>query len=499
MGRRKSGKPRHQAVANKGQKTEEQVDIPFATPPASGTWTTDYAWICGLVGAVTVIVCAITYNETSALINGVYLGGYRLTTERTDTILLALVISAGSMFIAELIRLWLRDKENFFKIHPLLQGKGILGFLNITNKEVRRYWTECVANFLLYLAAFGAVLLFFRTAAEYGFARNSGYYQAWFRFIELAFIAYLIGGLPYVILTRAVKHDPVSDRRDFSALAARVLMFLLSLMPGFKSLRPNFTEIEKKAARALLVKVFFTPLMTIFFVGQFPGLVNYMGYLGVTLPASILENTYTQVRFNNDLFNISIAVIFSIDVALAWCGYVISSRWVDNVTITAEPTMLGWLVCILCYPPYNQKFLELYYAHPAERAFMQIPNLTVVSVFTIMMVLSYIVYMSATLWFGVRFSNLTNRGIIRKGPYALIRHPAYASKNFSWWCVMFPFVIYSAFTHNVLDAVLHFIGLVFMTWFYYLRAITEERHLSMDPYYRDYCNQVKYRFIPGVI
>lgn len=215
------------------------------------------------------------------------------------------------------------------------------------------------------------------------------------------------------------------------------------------------------------------------------------------IPEAIASTGYTHSRFNSDFFNISIAFIFSIDVALAWCGYVVSSRWVDNQTSSAEPTTLGWLVCLICYPPF-QNFLGLYYSAPGEREVLNFTGQWLVTGFTGMMLLSYFVYMSATLWFGVRFSNLTNRGIIRKGPFAFIRHPAYASKNFAWWCVMFPAIIYNA-THTGLQAaILQTIGLMMMTWVYYLRALTEERHLSLDPVYQDYCKQVRYRFIPGV-
>jgi protein-S-isoprenylcysteine O-methyltransferase Ste14 len=478
-----------------GSDTEKQqadylADIPFNTPPASGNWVTDYAWVCGVVGAVVVLLCAMIYNQTNALANGVYFFDIRLTHTPEDSILLALAISTASMLAAEMIRLWLRDKRNFFSLNPDLKAGRHLIFLS-----------DCLINWLLYLGLLQLVVLFFHTAGEYGYAHGAPYYQAWFRLLDLAFTAYLYGGFAYVLITRAFKHDPVADRRDSSALTARVLWFGASLVPGFKNLRPQFNEIDKKAVRALLVKLFFAPLMTVFFAGQFPHLVSNVGYLGGSLPAAILNGTYTHTSFNNDLFNISIAVIFSIDVALAWCGYVISSRWVDNLTVTAEPTMLGWLVCIACYPPF-QMFLGLYYAAPGEREVLSFPSQFAISVFTIMMVLSYIVYMSATLWFGVRFSNLTNRGIIRKGPFAVIRHPAYASKNFAWWCVMFPAIVYNAM-HNGLAgvqvAILQILGLIMMTWFYYLRSITEERHLSQDPYYLEYCKQVKYRFIPGVI
>jgi len=43
------------------------------------------------------------------------------------------------------------------------------------------------------------------------------------------------------------------------------------------------------------------------------------------------------------------------------------------------------------------------------------------------------------------------------------------------------------------------LALAAQSYWYYWRAITEERHLSIDPAYREYCEVVKYRFIPGVL
>ena len=50
------------------------------------------------------------------------------------------------------------------------------------------------------------------------------------------------------------------------------------------------------------------------------------------------------------------------------------------------------------------------------------------------------VYSWATISFGIRFSNLTNRGIITNGPYRYTKHPAYIAKNLSWWMESVPFV-----------------------------------------------------------
>lgn len=453
----------------------------------TGAWVTDRAWVCGVIGAITVVACAVWYNVTQALQKGVYLFGWQVTDQRMETLLFALIVITVVMLLAEAIRLYIRDPNSFIEVAPQIKEKRYGEFLQ-----------SALANFLCYLFLFKMVVLFFQWGGEYGYQRNAGYYQSWFMFIEAAYNVYFWGGLPYVLITRALKYDPESDKKDFSNLVYKVITYLLSYPLKIKSWRAPFAEEHKKSVRALLVKMFFTPLMTVFFCDQFPHLVSNVGYVFDTIPDLIASGNYNHKRFNNDFFNVSIALIFSIDVALAWVGYVISTRWVDNQTKSAEPTMLGWLVCITCYPPF-QMFLGLYFPAPGEREVLRFDHQWVITITTGMMLLSYFVYMSATMWFGVRFSNLTNRGIIRTGPFAFIRHPAYASKNFAWWCVMFPAVLFNA-THTGLHvAIIQTIGLVFMTWVYYMRAITEERHLSADPYYLEYCKQVKYRFIPGVL
>ncbi len=458
-----------------------------AAAATTAGWATDRAWISGLTGAIAVIVCAAWYQATGALISGVSIAGYQVTTERTDSILMALFMVTSAMIVVEITRLWLREGRQFIQLAPSLKRGHYVSFLG-----------GALVSYIKYLCILALVMQFFWWANEYGYQRNAPYYRGWFRFLEIAWTAYLWLGMPYIVLTRAFKHDDEADRQDFAELFSRVVVYLASWLPGCKGWRSEFSESDKKATRGLLVKLFFAPLMTVFFVDQFPHLVNNIGYMFDGIPNAIASGVYTHSRFNNDFFNIAIAVIFSIDVALAWCGYIISSRWVDNNTRSVEPTLLGWVVCICCYPPF-QMFLGLYFSAPGEREVLNFTAQWLVTLFTGMMVLSYFVYMSATLWFGVRFSNLTNRGIIRTGPYAFIRHPAYASKNFAWWCVMFPAVIYNASHTGLHVAILQTFGLVLMTWFYYMRAMTEERHLSADPQYLEYRQQVRYRFIPGVI
>ncbi len=459
--------------------------------PKAKVWITDYAWITGLAGLIAVVGTGIWFNVTKALSDGVTLFGFTLTTQRHDSLLLALGIITASMVTTELVRLWRWDPKSFIQIDPDLQ-----------NGHYSRFFQRALLNYLLYLGLIALSIWLYHTINEYGFQRDAAYYQPWFRFLDLLWTVYLWGGLPYCLLTRALKYNPDADKRDLTTTFGRALQHLVSYIPLFAQVRPTFQEIDKKNARAYFVKFFFSPLMTVFFCDQFPHLVHNMGYLADGLIAAVQTGAYNAERFGNDFYNISIAFIFSVDVALAWCGYIIASRWVDNQTLSAEPTSLGWVVCLVCYPPF-QHVTGVLLSTPSEKAITQVGNVWIIGIFTSMMVMSYLVYMSATLWFGVRFSNLTNRGIIRKGPFSIVRHPAYASKNFAWWCVMFPGVVYNFYMAGWADGLqqftYHTLALILMTFIYYKRAMTEERHLGADPLYQEYCKQVKYRFIPKVL
>jgi protein-S-isoprenylcysteine O-methyltransferase Ste14 len=100
----------------------------------------------------------------------------------------------------------------------------------------------------------------------------------------------------------------------------------------------------------------------------------------------------------------------------------------------------------------------------------------------------FFVYVWATVAFGLRFSNVTHRGILDTGPYRYIRHPAYATKNLAWWTESL-----SGF-----GSPWQFVYLAGLNAIYITRAITEERHLSTFQDYRDYMQRVRWRFIPGV-
>jgi protein-S-isoprenylcysteine O-methyltransferase Ste14 len=106
------------------------------------------------------------------------------------------------------------------------------------------------------------------------------------------------------------------------------------------------------------------------------------------------------------------------------------------------------------------------------------------------------VYSWASVALGWKASNLTHRGIVARGPYAVVRHPAYVCKNMAWWIGSAPLVM-TAFSESTLSGVATLGSVVGWTLLYALRALTEEDHLrSVDGAYAAYAAKVRYRFVP---
>jgi protein-S-isoprenylcysteine O-methyltransferase Ste14 len=183
-------------------------------------------------------------------------------------------------------------------------------------------------------------------------------------------------------------------------------------------------------------------------------------------------------------YEIAYDFIFFIDLLLATVGYAMTYRAIDTHIRSAEPTMLGWVVALFCYEPFFSGLLEKQYMHYGGNSFgawlAPYPALRWVWAAAIVVLIS--IYVLATIAFGVRFSNLTHRGILTNGPYRFTKHPAYVSKNLSWWMASVPFVV----SDGAANAIRRSLLLGGMNLIYFLRARTEERHLSQDPTYVEY-------------
>jgi protein-S-isoprenylcysteine O-methyltransferase Ste14 len=186
------------------------------------------------------------------------------------------------------------------------------------------------------------------------------------------------------------------------------------------------------------------------------------------------------------LANWLVTGMFMIDVAFATVGYILTFRPLDSHIRTANPYAAAWAAALICYPPFilmgDGGPLD-YHPGTSDWTHWLAGQTVLLWIVGAILVALTAVYAWATMAFGFRFSNLTHRGIITHGPYAITRHPAYLSKNLFWWIGTCPLLVT---TGSLYDAIRATALLSAVSAVYYWRAKTEEKHLGADPAYREY-------------
>ena len=360
-------------------------------------------------------------------------------------------------------------------------------------------------------------------------------FAPWRPFFTGAFVVWLVLGVFYCKATLEKFHQRRYWMRDGGLLLLIIFRRLTERTRLPPRVVPRIAVVEAQATyenrffrafrgrrirsflRGIVVKAFFTPLMTGFFSGHATTIMdmwlrhknlqplkfqvgngnalmqakNWWTQLFARIPEMIpsgddfsrLFTTWTMVDVKWSLdwvYN----WVFLVDCGFALIGYATESRWMGNKTKSVEPTAFGWAICLCCYPPYNN-VLGTYL--PLTDGPRIITGETTAVIFKAATVLLFMIYASATVAFGFKFSNLTNRGIISRGPYRFVRHPAYLTKCSAWWLEHLPtMTITKAFFLTGLCGV------------YALRAWTEERHLSADPDYVAYKKKTPWVLFPGV-
>ncbi|MGH7241288.1 MAG: isoprenylcysteine carboxylmethyltransferase family protein, partial [Candidatus Saccharimonadales bacterium] len=180
--------------------------------------------------------------------------------------------------------------------------------------------------------------------------------------------------------------------------------------------------------------------------------------------------------------------IFFTDVTLATMCYIVTLRLTDTHIRSPEPTLLGWAAALVCYEPFWSLLGGHYLAYDTGRPWgvWLWGHPLVYTLWGSVILLLLACYVSATITFGCRFSNITNRGILTNGPYRFTKHPAYVAKNLSWWLISVPFLTRGSAGETLRNCLL----LLGVNGIYYLRAKTEEWHLSRDPVYVQYAQWI---------
>ncbi len=185
-----------------------------------------------------------------------------------------------------------------------------------------------------------------------------------------------------------------------------------------------------------------------------------------------------------------VTLLFVIDVQIGTVGYLLTLRPLDAHIRSGNPLLAGWLAALMCYPPFvwgiigpNNSVLSYEIGAPGWAHWFA-GSEALLWLWGGMMIALTGIYAWATVAFGIRFSNLTYRGVLTNGPYRFTRHPAYLAKNLFWWASVLPFLVT---TGSAVDAVRNTFFLLIVNAIYYWRARTEEAHLlAEDPKYAEY-------------
>jgi protein-S-isoprenylcysteine O-methyltransferase Ste14 len=227
--------------------------------------------------------------------------------------------------------------------------------------------------------------------------------------------------------------------------------------------------------RSWTIKAFFLAFMIAIVPGNWFGAVTPTG---------------EQITFN--LVSLTfwlIGIMFMVDTVFATVGYTLTMKPLDAHIRSANPYAAGWTAALICYPPFIMMnpggplhYLQGTAGHDGWVVWLEAYPLLML-LWAAILIACAAFYAWATVAFGIRFSNLTHRGVLTHGPYAITKHPAYVSKNLFWWFATLPFFATSG---DMNDAVRNTAILAMVSGVYYWRARTEERHLMADPAYRDY-------------
>lgn len=278
------------------------------------------------------------------------------------------------------------------------------------------------------------------------------FYAPWWGMV-VTYGPWLAGAaIPYVVLTDRLMKNPNDGLYHWARWMLR---------------KPDAERSQvREFLFAWLVKAFFLPLMFVFAHGN-----------RVALPDLYQANSIQCIAG-------MVAYLYLLDVCIGIVGYLSTLRLFSWHIHSTDQTLAGWVCALLCYPPF-QSIIFISYLHYEKGVdwmswLADWPVLQVAWGLVILFLTA--IYVWSTIAFGPRFSNLTHRGIVTNGPYRWTKHPAYLSKNLSWWFIGLP-LIPGGDGRGIL--VCTFL-LILVNLIYYWRAKTEERHLSRDPAYRAY-------------
>lgn len=227
------------------------------------------------------------------------------------------------------------------------------------------------------------------------------------------------------------------------------------------------TRLRALAAPARLwaLKAFFIPL--------------YAGSLYALLTLALANPLDAPIAW----LGLAVTFAYTVDLSFGLSGYLMASNSLLPTIRSTQMRLTGWLVCLVCYGPVMSHWPAFEAVVLEEISWPRLLTgdpLLLAGAAAMLVLLG--LYVWATVCFGLRFCNLTNRGLISHGPYRLMKHPAYFAHTANAWIITFVFMPAAGIALGPSQLLVP----PAFTLLYWLRSVTEEQHLREDSDYAGY-------------
>ena len=401
--------------------------------------------LCGLLVFVAVVVLLVLNGAQTMAITGYLANLSGLPLDVTTVACLIAVLTSIATVVAIDLVVFRRQSAQGAEAGP--RQRQTIAFGRIAVKLLALY------------AAFGMAWIVYSSFSEYG-----EFYGRFFNALALVLPFILVLAVPYFVLVDRFMADPEDGYHHFGR-------YLLGLVAGRRRYPYDWRYVYD-FAMGWVVKFFFLPLM--------------FSYLTYEVDRLAAFDVATMFETQSGLYDFLYSFLYGVDLVFATCGYIMTLKLTNSHIKSTDPTLLGWLVCIVCYQPFASIVFEQYlnyddgffwgawlFANPVLYVAWAAAIIALIGIYTL-----------ASVSLGFRFSNLTYRGLATSGPYRFTKHPAYISKNLSWWLISIPFIP----NGDVLQAAKLCLLMFAVNVLYFLRARTEENHLSNYPEYVAYAD-----------
>ena len=360
---------------------------------------------------------------------------------------------------------------------------------DVTKKDILLHYFSTV---ILYLLIYFAVLL---CPAYYNNITNDKIdYSVILGFFFVGYV--LIAPLVYGIF----KPKSVLESRSLSIIGYIKRQFKkgLTTQEYLNNLAP--TEKEKQSMMIVFMQTFFATFSAHMLCETYiPNLSYNLDFIHVMFQQAMLDISKLGIwagliQFIVDTGDVLLKIIFTITTLVFLVSYLSDTTVFKNKIKSIDTTPLGVFSCLCCYYPvtiFTYSFIRV-----TEQTLMPVENTTLLAILNLIVILANLGSLIAILRLGTKAGNLTNRGIVTGFPYNIIRHPDYTMQIIFIITTTIPLMLISQY--GIVEKIMMLLTTLVWIYIYYLRAVTEERHLIQDPEYQQYVEKVKYRFIPKV-